>query len=443
MKFTDMPLHEELKKAIADMGFETATEIQEKTIPLAQKGLDILGESKTGSGKTAAFGLPLLEKIQKAGMIQAIILAPTRELAIQIAKEMRKFSKYMNLEIVEIYGGVPIEKQFRELKSADIVVGTPGRVLDHLERRTIDFRHINTLVLDEADRMFDMGFIDDVEKIIDAIPKTRQTMLFSATLNRDVKDLAGRHLKDPQEIRVEARIKKSLLKQYYFDIKPYDKFSLLVHMIQKDKPTRAIVFCATRRIVDVVSKNLTQHKINAQCIHGGLPQNKRTRVIEAFHEGKDMILVATDVAARGLDIKNVTHIFNYDIPNVAEDYIHRVGRTARAGESGVAYAFLAQRDYENFQRVISQARVEIEKIDPGRFQRLRFDPTAGQSDRDGDRGGPRGSGNRGSPRTGGRRDGPSYGSRGPKPQGGRGPSRFGGSSSSGSKGKIDYNLIGM
>lgn len=431
-----MPLQEDLKKAIAEMGFETATEIQEKAIPLAQKGLDVLGESKTGSGKTAAFGLPLLEKIQKAGMIQAIILAPTRELAIQIAKEMRKFSKYMDLQIVEIYGGVPIEKQFRELKSADIVVGTPGRVLDHLERRTIDFRHINTLVLDEADRMFDMGFIDDVEKIIDAIPKTRQTMLFSATLNRDVKDLAGRHLKNPQEIRVESRIKKSLLKQYYFDIKPYDKFSLLVHMIQKDRPTRAIVFCATRRIVDVVSKNLTRHKINAQCIHGGLPQNKRTRVIEAFHEGKDMILVATDVAARGLDIKNVTHIFNYDIPNVAEDYVHRVGRTARAGESGVAYAFLAQRDYENFQRVISQARVEIEKIDPGRFQRLRFDPNAG---RDNDYSVPRGAG-RSSPRTGGRRDGPRSAGRGGS-FGPRSGGRSSGSGSSSQKGKIDYNLI--
>ncbi len=379
MRFTELSLDENLLRAIKDMGFEEPTRIQEQAIPLVKHGHDVLGESKTGSGKTAAFGLPILEKVQNMGQIQAIILSPTRELAIQIAKEMHKFSKYQPVNIVEVFGGVPIEKQFRDLERADIVVGTPGRVLDHMERKTIDFHSIRFLVLDEADRMFDMGFIEDVERIIDALPKERQTLLFSATLNRDVLDLAARHLRNPQEVRVEARVQQEFLQQYYFDVKAFDKFSLLVHLLQEERPKRAIVFCATRRIADVVAKNLERYRFNTKCIHGGLPQNKRTRVIEDFHKGSDMVLVATDVAARGLDIKDVTHVFNYDIPPAAEDYVHRVGRTARAGECGVAYALLTQRDYENFQRVLSHARVQIERREPGRFKRVPFDTGMGRS----------------------------------------------------------------
>ncbi len=379
MKFTELALDENLLRAIKDMGFDEPTHIQEQAIPLVKQGYDVLGESKTGSGKTAAFGLPLLEKVQKTGRIQAIILSPTRELAIQIAKEMRKFSRYQPVTIVEVYGGVPIEKQFSDLEHADIVVGTPGRVLDHMERKTIDFRNVRVLVLDEADRMFDMGFIEDVERIIDALPKERQTLLFSATLNREVKDLAARHLREPKEVRVEARVQQEFLEQYYFDVNAYDKFSLLVHLLQTERPKRAMVFCATRRIADVVAKNLDRYRFNTKCIHGGLPQSKRTRVIEEFHKGQDIVLVATDVAARGLDIKDVTHVFNYDIPPAAEDYVHRVGRTARAGESGVAYALLTQRDYENFQRVLSHARMHIERRDPGRFKRVPFDMGIGKS----------------------------------------------------------------
>ncbi len=372
-KFEELNITPELLRAIKEMGYEEATPIQEQTIPLIKAGKDVIGQSGTGSGKTAAFGLPMLEKIERGKGIQALILVPTRELAEQVSKELIKFSKYSLRHILPVYGGVGIERQINELRRAEIVVGTPGRILDHIERRTIDFSKIKILILDEADKMFEMGFSDDVRDIIRQTPQFRQTLLFSATISTDVIDISDRYMKEPEVIRVEVYVEKSMLKQSYYNVSTRDKFSLLVHLIQNDKPKLAIIFCATRQRVDIVAKNLERQGINAEPIHGGLTQSRRNKIMEEFHAGKIHVLVASDVAARGLDIKNVTHIFNYDIPKTDKEYLHRIGRTARAGETGKAISLLAEQDYDNFRSVQRNRDIDIEKLEAPQFQRLPFD----------------------------------------------------------------------
>lgn len=408
--FRKLGLSESLIRALKDAGFEKPTEIQEKTIPLAMAGKDVIGGSATGSGKTLAFGASIVEKVKKEKGVQALILTPTRELAEQVGKELRKFSRYFELNVAIVYGGVGIEPQMREIEYAEIVVGTPGRILDHMERRTLDLSNVNVLVLDEADRMLDMGFVYDVEKIIKSCPKERQTFLFSATISPDIVHIAKNHMINPVEVEVEHYVDPSLLEQVYYDIQPQLKFSLLVYLLNHEKSELVMVFCNTRDNVDFIERNLNKAGIDAVAIHGGLTQAKRNTIMTHFHKGKVGVLVCTDVAARGLDIKGVSHVYNYDIPKTGKEYVHRIGRTARAGKEGKAINIVSQRDYENFSRVLDEEEIKIRKEEtpavPNIRVRFNEDRFGGERRSYGGRSGGRPSGRRFSgERSGGRREG--------------------------------------
>ena len=375
-KFTKLGLSKELTDVLKKLGFEKPTEIQEKAIPLAMIGKDIIGGSATGSGKTLAFTSAIIENLKPNGEIQSLILTPTRELAEQVAISIRQFSKNKALNVLAVYGGVRIESQIRKLPVADILVGTPGRILDHLNRRTLRLDKIKFLVLDEVDRMFDMGFRKDVEKIIKECPEERQTMMFSATISQDIDYLAKKYTKNAKEISVKAYVDPSKLKQVYYDVPSREKFSLLVSLLRKEKADLVMVFCRTRRNVDFVAKNLILNEIDAKVIHGGLEQKKRIRVIEEFHRKGLGVLVCTDIAARGLDIKDVSHVYNYDIPSDLKDYIHRIGRTARAGKEGKAMNILSDRDYENFRNLTASKELNItpEKLPRIDFVQVKLEP---------------------------------------------------------------------
>ena len=421
-KFTKLGLSKELTDVLKHAGFKQPTEIQEKAIPVAMAGKDIIGGSATGSGKTLAFASPIIENLKSNRNVQALILTPTRELAEQVAMSIRNFGVNKNLNVLAIYGGVNIDTQMRKIQKADVIVGTPGRVIDHLERRTLNLNKVKFLVLDEVDRMFDMGFSRDVEKIINFCPKDRQTMMFSATISPDIDYLARKYTRDAVEIAVKSRVDPTKLKQVYYDVPDNKKFSLLVHLLNKEESNFVLVFCSTRRTVDFVTKNLPLNGVKARAIHGGLDQKKRLRVLDEFKKKCEGVLVCTDVAARGLDIPGVSHVYNFDIPRDSKDYIHRIGRTARAGKNGEAVNILASRDYEHFSDVINNEGVEIKKLElpevrrvemvrddsPRRVDSRSRDPSRGRDSR-----GPRGYGgvSRGPSRDSGR----SYGrdSRGP------------------------------
>ena len=323
-KFKALKLSEGILKAIEELGFKEPSEIQEKAIPLVLEGKDILGSSATGSGKTLAFGAGIIEKVARGRGVQALIMTPTRELAQQVASALRRFSRHYGLNIKEVYGGVSIEPQIRELETADVVVGTPGRLLDHLERRTLDLRKVRFLVLDEADRMLEMGFIEDVESIINRCPKERQTLLFSATISPDIERIAKRYMINPVNVEVESYVDASKLNQRFYDVPNHLKFSLLVHLLRNEKAGLIMVFCNTRQNTDLIARNLQRHEIDALAIHGGLTQNRRNDIMKSFNSGKALILVCTDVAARGLDIKGISHVYNYDSPKTSTEYIHRI-----------------------------------------------------------------------------------------------------------------------
>ena len=350
-KFAKLGLSEEVLSVLKLGGFQEPTEIQVKAIPLALAGKDIIGSSATGSGKTLAFASSIIENLRPNRNVQALILTPTRELAEQVAESIRNFSKNKNLKVLAIYGGVDIQRQIRMIGSTDILVGTPGRILDHLQRRTLRLSEVKFLVLDEVDRMLDMGFYHDVEAIVKQCPTKRQTMLFSATISADLDYLAKKYTLNAEEVSAKSFIEDSQLKQIFYDVSSSQKFSLLVHLLKKEDSELVMVFCSTRRNADVIADNLNQAGIKAKAIHGGLAQNKRLNVLREFHERNFNVLVCTDVAARGLDIKNVTHVYNYDLPKESKDYIHRIGRTARAGENGKVINILSDRDYENFRNV--------------------------------------------------------------------------------------------
>lgn len=372
MNATSIKLPAELEKAVLDLGFAEFTEIQEKAIPLIQQGHDVIGQSYTGSGKTAAFGFPTLEKVTRGQGIQLLILVPTRELCNQVNKEMHKFSKYKPLKIVEVYGGVSINPQMDQLRYADVVVSTPGRLLDHMKRGTINISRIKILVLDEADKMFEMGFVEDVRRIIQRTPTERQTLLFSATIDQDVLDIVHHYMRSPMKVKMQTYVDKSQLMQHYYDIPSHDKFSLLIHLLKHETRGLSIVFCATRRMVDDLNLNLVKQGFNARTLHGGLSQNQRKQVMDAFHAGKLDVLIASDVAARGLDIKNVDLIVNYDIPKTSKEYVHRIGRTARAGSKGRVISLLAPQDHENFGRVLEDRSLLVHKIQVPNFQHIAF-----------------------------------------------------------------------
>jgi len=372
MKFEEMNIEKSVYDSLSGIGFEKPTRIQIETIPFIKQGHDVIGQSETGSGKTGAFGIPLVEKVVKGGKIQALVLAPTRELSLQIASELKKFSRLKGLFIQEVYGGVSMEPQFSGLKHAEIVVGTPGRVLDHMKRGTMDARNLKMFVLDEADKMIDMGFIEDIMTIEQHIPKDRQTLLFSATMPYNLAKMRDRFTKNAKKIQTETKVRDDILKQFYVDIDQRSKFSLLVHLINQEDGELAIIFCNSRKEADAVSRNLQNNGINATALHGGLTQSRREKVMADFHRGIVKILVATDVAARGLDIKNVTHIFNYGIPKYAEDYMNRIGRTARAGESGKAISLLTREDHNAFRKIIHNFDYDIQKMEVRDFKILPF-----------------------------------------------------------------------
>ncbi len=367
-----MNIEKSVLDSLTEIGYENPTEIQKETIPLIKEGHDVIGQSETGSGKTAAFGIPLVEKIEKNGKIQALVLAPTRELSEQISKELMKFSKFKRLNVSCIYGGVSIEPQISNLRRSEIVVGTPGRILDHIQRRTIDLRNIKVFVLDETDKMLDMGFIDDIEDVVRNIPRERQTLLFSATMPENIFRLKDKFTRNVKRIKTQTKVREDLLEQFYFDIEHNKKFSLLAFLLKNEKPNLSIIFCNTRMEAEGVANNLKKNGINAEVLHGGVSQYRRNQIIEEFHKGMIKTLVATDVAARGLDIRNVSHVFNYSIPKNSEDYINRIGRTARAGNSGKAISLLSKFDHPAFQDILNKYRPSVAKMQTPNFPDLFF-----------------------------------------------------------------------
>jgi len=383
MLFEELPLRPELHKAVVQLGFKEPTEIQEKCIPIILSGKDIVGQSQTGSGKTAAFSLPILNYVSSGNGVQALILTPTRELCVQVYNTMKDLGRYMRVRFASVYGGVSMGPQVDELRRADIVVGTPGRVLDHINRRSIDLSRVRFFVLDEADKMLEMGFVDDVTKILKYTQRDRQSLMFSATMPTQIKRIVEHYFNHPVYISGQRHVDTKLLRQVYYNIDPNQKFPLLVHLLKKKSDGVAIIFCATRHEVDLVNTNLAKQGINAVAIHGGLSQNRRLHVVEMIRKDNVKVLVATDVAARGLDLRNITHVYNYDLPKSAEEYTHRVGRTARAGDSGDAITLLTHADYGRFSTILGDRSIKIIKEPLPNFEMVRFERTRPHDDRRG------------------------------------------------------------
>jgi ATP-dependent RNA helicase DeaD len=362
MKFEELEINKKIIEKTIEFGFEELTTIQKRCIPDIIKGRDVVGQAETGSGKTLAFCIPLIEKTKPKQGIQTVVITPTRELCVQVADEFKKFGKGLEIRTTSIYGGVNIKPQIKNLLSSQVVIGTPGRMLDHIRRNTINMDNVCFFVLDEIDKMFEMGFIDDVEKIIKNIPKNRQTLMFSATISSETNNLIMKHSNNSKIVRTKSNVDSDKLKQFYYNINDKNhKFSLLVHLLKKNREELSIVFCGTRKEVDVLGKNLKHHDILASVIHGGMDQNKRSHSLNALKNKRSKVLVATDVAARGLDIKNVKNIYNYDVPIIPKDYTHRIGRTARAGEYGIAITLLTRRDFANFKKVQKYNEYNIEE----------------------------------------------------------------------------------
>ncbi len=372
-KFRKLGLIEPIIQSIQEQEFKIPSEIQEKAIPLIIEGRDVIAGAATGSGKTLAFASGIIKNVEPGKGIQALVLTPTRELANQVASAIYKFSEYKELDVCSIYGGVSINPQISQLRRADVVVGTPGRILDHLTRRTIDLRGIKILVLDEADRMLDMGFQKDVTRIIENCPRHRQTLLFSATISNDIFLLAKKYMNNPVEVSAEAYVDATKLKQVFYDVDGSEKFSLLLHLLKNEKSGLVMVFCNTKRTTDIIERNLNEFGIEALAIHGGHSQEKRNRTMENFHEKTIQVMVCTDVAARGLDIKGVSHVYNYEAPKDSKDYIHRIGRTARAGEQGKVINIISQSDYENFRRIVHNQELNICREEIPEFERVHAD----------------------------------------------------------------------
>jgi len=364
--FSNFSISQDLIRAIADMGFEEATPIQTMAIPLILEGHDITGQAQTGTGKTAAFGLPIIDRIDPHdNKVQALVLAPTRELAIQIAEEFARFGQYKKgLSIVPVYGGQPIERQFRALKAgAQIVIGTPGRIMDHLERKTLSLSHVRFIVLDEADQMLDMGFRDDIAYILGMTAKNRQTLLFSATMPPPILDLSKKYQKEPKFIRVvHGEMTVPQIEQCYLEVKEREKLDVLCKLIDIHNPDLAMVFCNTKRAVDDVTSRLQARGYFADALHGDMKQVQRDRVMGKFRKRSIDILVATDVAARGLDISEIDFVFNYDVPQDVEYYVHRIGRTARAGRAGRSISFVAPKEIYKLREIQRFAKVKISRL---------------------------------------------------------------------------------
>lgn len=365
LRFEDMNISNEICRAVLDMGFEEATPIQSQAIPVILEGKDIVGQSQTGTGKTAAFGIPLLERINPEDRrLQALILCPTRELAIQVSEEFRKLLKYKdNIRVLPIYGGQPIDRQIAALrKGTQVVIGTPGRVMDHMRRRTIKAETVQMMVLDEADEMLDMGFREDIETILVKIPEEHQTLLFSATLSPEILDITKRFQKNPEFIKI---VRKELtvpnIEQYYFDVKEKTKLDALCRIIDVYDPKLAMVFCNTKKRVDDLVEMLQGRGYFAEGLHGDLKQAQRDKVMQKFRNGTIEILVATDVAARGIDVDDIDVVFNYDVPQDEEYYVHRIGRTGRAGKAGKAFTFCVGKEIYKLRDIMRYTKTKIQQ----------------------------------------------------------------------------------
>ncbi len=361
MTFADLNIQDEIVSKLESDGITHPTEVQRKTIPHIRDGEDVLAESETGSGKTLAFGLPILEHVS-GNTTQALILSPTRELAKQISKEFNKFGP-ADMDVVTIYGGVSYEPQIEGAKTANIVVGTPGRVLDLLNQGKVDASTINWFVLDEADRMLDMGFQDELEAIMEHCPPDRQDLLFGATIPRNLKNLVEKYRIDPVTVRVERNKHTRNLQERYIDVKPHKKLSTLYTLLKKRERDLSLVFCRTKDTTRFVADVLRANGINAQELNGDMSQHQRESLVDEFKQGEVKVVVATDVAARGLHIDNITHVFNYNVPDTADTYTHRIGRAGRQGAEGEAVTLLEKDDHNLFRKITRQHK-DIEKMDP-------------------------------------------------------------------------------
>ena len=363
VRFEEMGLSEEIQKAVRYMGFEEASPIQAKAIPAMISGIDLIGQAQTGTGKTAAFGIPILEKVDpKLKKLQAIVLCPTRELAIQVADEIRNLSRYMHgIKVLPIYGGQDIVKQIRSLKSGtQIIIGTPGRVMDHMRRHTLKMNDISMVVLDEADEMLNMGFREDIEFVLSGVPEERQTVLFSATMPKPIMEITKKFQNNAKVIKVT---KKELtvpnIEQYYYDVKPKKKEEVLSRLLDIYSPRLSVVFCNTKKQVDLLVNALLGRGYFAAGLHGDMKQEQRDRVMQGFRTGKTEILVATDVAARGIDVDEVEAVFNYDLPQDDEYYVHRIGRTGRAGREGRAFSFVSGKEVYKLKEIQRYCKTKI------------------------------------------------------------------------------------
>lgn len=363
MKFEELGLSEEILHAINDMGFEETSPIQEAAIPVVMSGHDMIGQAQTGTGKTASFGIPVLEKVDaNDSATQVLILSPTRELAIQSTAELHRLAKYMQgVKILPVYGGADMVRQIRGLKDGvHIVVGTPGRVMDHLRRKTISTEHIHTIVLDEADEMLNMGFREDIETILDQMPDERQVVLFSATMPKAIMDIADRYQHDARTVKIErTELTVPTIDQYYYDVRRKDKTEVLARLVDFYSPKLSVVFCNTKSMVDQLAEDLQARGYAAEALHGDMKQSARDRVMKKFREGTTEILIATDVAARGIDVDDVEAVFNYDVPREVEYYVHRIGRTGRAGRAGRAFTFVRGKEVYRLKDIQRYCKTKI------------------------------------------------------------------------------------
>lgn len=368
MRFNELNLSREVLQAIEEMGFVNPSEVQEGTIPEILDGHDLLAQAQTGTGKTASFGIPMIEKIvdNNYESLQALVLVPTRELARQVSDELQKLAKHKKfIKVLAIYGGADMGKQLRELKrGASIVVGTPGRIMDHMKRKTIDLSDLKFLVLDEADEMFDMGFRDDMKTIIEKTNDDRQTLFFSATFDNEIKEFSKLYQNNPKKVIIEKKeLTAEKIKQYYLELNRNMKTEILNRLILIHKPKKSIIFCNTKRMVENLEDEIAQKGYKVDSLHGDMRQSSRDNVMKKFRKGTIDVLIATDVAARGLDVSDIDIVFNYDLPQQAEYYVHRIGRTARAGKKGLSFTFVTSRDYPKFREIEKYANIKMERID--------------------------------------------------------------------------------
>ena len=367
IKFSELPVSSRIVRAVRDMGFETATEIQEKAIPLILQGKDVLGRSNTGTGKTAAFGIPAIEAAQPLQRHPgALILCPTRELVLQVTNELRKFAKYKEgIRITPVYGGEPIDYQIQQLKKGSaIVVGTPGRIMDHLRRRTLRLNELNMMILDEADEMLNMGFKEDIETILKSVPEDRhhQTILFSATWPEAILKITEQFQDDPVRVEIDSAQRTiDTIAQSYYEVPKGQKDLALEVLLEMYRPALCMIFCNTKKMVDELSETLGKAGYQSSCLHGDIKQETRTKVMNQFRSGAFPILIATDVAARGIDVDDVDLVINYDLPQDDEYYIHRVGRTGRAGKSGEAVSLIYPSQRKDLSRIMTYTKADIRK----------------------------------------------------------------------------------